>query len=446
MTPDSNNPRRPQRPQSDHQVPPSYPPRQPRYVTRRPSSPHASQQPSNPRQAGAPRQSGSAPRQSGSNPAPSYPPRRPRQPLENTPRTQQPRTSANPRPSATPRPAGYPPQRATQRPAVASNPPTARTSTKRKHTGRNIAIGLVLLLILLIAIPIAWVSHLYSYGSKQLAHSEALSTAIDTPGTTYLIVGSDERVDADFGAVEGMRSDSIMILQKAENGKAALVSIPRDSFVTIPEWGDNKVNAAFAFGGPQLLVQTVENLTGLTIDHYVQVGMHGVEQLTDAVGGVELCLDYDVSDYDSGLEWTAGCHLADGKTALAFSRMRNFDPLGDIGRTARQRQVVSAILDKAISKSVLLSPTKQKELVGAAASVLSVDESDSLMDVGWAGLALRDALSKDGLIGAPPIASLGYDVWGVGSVVLLDPDTIDSFWQKFADGTLTEADFYNPLG
>ena len=109
-------------------------------------------------------------------------------------------------------------------------------------------------------------------------------------------------------------------------------------------------NAAYALGGPQLLVQTVEELSGITVDHYVEVAMTGVQELTDAVGGISLCLDYDVQDQLSGLNWTAGCKDGvDGTTALAFSRMRYSDPLGDIGRTQRQRQVVGSIISQAVN-------------------------------------------------------------------------------------------------
>lgn len=96
----------------------------------------------------------------------------------------------------------------------------------------------------------------------------------------------------------------------------------------------------------KVMVETVEELTNTKIDHYTQIGMSGVENLVNSVGGVNLCLDYDVNDPKSELVWKAGCHDVDGRTALAFARMRYSDPLGDFGRAARQRQVISKLMSK----------------------------------------------------------------------------------------------------
>ncbi|WP_257210673.1 LCP family protein [Actinomyces ruminis] len=178
------------------------------------------------------------------------------------------------------------------------SPPTRKN--KRRHPLRWVAAVLVILLAL-VGARAAWLVH--DVNSK-LQRVEALSGADATPGETWLIVGSDSRAD---GAVadntEGARADSIMLLHKAPGGQASLTSLPRDTFVEIPGYGGNKINAAYSYGGPTLLVSTVEQLTGLTIDHYVEVGMGGVSSMVDAVGGINVCLDYDVNDADSGLVW-----------------------------------------------------------------------------------------------------------------------------------------------
>ncbi|MDK8602505.1 LCP family protein [Trueperella bernardiae] len=317
--------------------------------------------------------------------------------------------------------------------------PAERPARPRKERSWGKRI-LAIVLILIIAV-FAWVYYLYSYGNDKLAHTAALSGAPDTPGTTYLIVGSDERGEAVNDPTEGHRADTIMLLHKPESGPAALVSIPRDTYIHFPDSDAyGKLNGAFSYGGAEYLVQTVEELTGLTIDHYIQIGMDGVKDLTDAVGGVELCLDYDVSDEFSGLEWTAGCHETDGTTALAFSRMRYSDPLGDIGRTERQRQVVAKIIDKATSPATLFNPLSQRHLVGSVAETLTVNDDSSLMDVAYAGLALRDTIGPDGLRGAPPIASLNYPGPGGSSTVLL-ADEAEQFWADLRDGALTPDSF-----
>ncbi len=212
-----------------------------------------------------------------------------------------------------------------------------------------------------------------------------------------------------------------MILNRPVAGPVALVSIPRDSYVAIPGHGMNKINAAFAFGGPTLLVQTVEDLTGLTIDHYIEVGFLGVSGVVDALGGVELCYDADVNDPYSTLVWTAGCHDVDGATALAFSRMRHGDPLGDIGRTERQRQLVSAVTDKATSRSTLANPFAAARVLGAGLAAFRVDTGMGPLDLVQAARTFRAAGQPGAFTGTPPLASLDHRVEGVGSTVLLNP-------------------------
>ena len=275
---------------------------------------------------------------------------------------------------------------------------------------------------------------LWVWVSSQIITVDALSGAPDTAGQTYLIVGSDSREGWDDDGTEGARTDTIMVLHRPEQGPTALISIPRDSYVEIPGHGSNKINASFAWGGPELLVETVELHTGLTIDHYVEVGFSGVVDIVDAVGGVELCYDEDVSDRLSRLEWEAGCHEADGTTALAFARMRYADPLGDIGRAQRQQQVVSAVADEVLSPATVLNPFRALPVASAGLGAVRVSEGTGPFDLVGFALAFNSARGGEAVHGTPPIASLGHSVEGVGSTVLLDPDEIDQFWEDIADG------------
>jgi LCP family protein required for cell wall assembly len=276
------------------------------------------------------------------------------------------------------------------------------------------------------------------WADGQLQHTPALSGAANTPGTTYLLTGADTRDGgiADDGA-EGSRTDTIMVLQVPPSGPAALISIPRDTYVAdIPGHGPGKLNAAFAYGGAPLLVQVVESLTGLTIDHYAEIGMGGVVNLVDAVGGVELCYDSDVSDPESGMQWTAGCHVVAGQEALAFARMRKSDPKGDIGRAERQRQLIHAVTSSVNLREVALHPSQQKALISAGAAAITVDEDAGALDVARLALAFKSAQGPDGITGTPPIANLDYRPGDVGSTVLLDPDAAPAFWQGITNGTL----------
>ena len=316
-----------------------------------------------------------------------------------------------------------------------ANLPLAKNKKSKK---KKIFLGITAVFFTCLFCVGGWGFFLYNLGSEKMHTIDALSQKADTPGTTYLIAGSDQRQSTkDKDPTVGKRADTIMLLHLPDTGTPALISIPRDTYANIPGHGGNKINSSFSIGGAKLLVETVEELTGMKVDHYIEIGMDGVIELTDAVGGINACYDRKVSDEYSGLIWSPGCHDIDGKTALAFSRMRYQDPEGDIGRAKRQRQVVSKILTKAISKETFFDLAKQKRLVEAGASILTVDKSDSLWDIGMSALALKKAIGADGVTGTPPISKLNYHARGMtGAAVLLDPKRIADFWKDLQQGTL----------
>jgi LCP family protein required for cell wall assembly len=290
--------------------------------------------------------------------------------------------------------------------------------------------------VLVILAVLAWPIGLLIWANGKIQHVEALSGAANTPGTTYLLAGSDARGSGGINdSTSGARTDTIMLLHKPTSGPVALISIPRDSYVEIPgEGGSNKINAAYSYGGAPLLVKTVEELSGLTVDHYVEVGFGGVEGVVDAVGGVRLCLDYDVHDVKSKLKWQKGCHVADGKTAVAFSRMRYSDPTGDIGRAQRQQQVIAQVGKKVGDPATLLNPVSQVALADAGLAALVTDTDSGIIDLAALGLAFRSANGQDGVTGTPPIATISYRTPAGASAVLLDPDQASGFWAKIRDG------------
>ncbi|MBL0885882.1 LCP family protein [Myceligenerans indicum] len=310
--------------------------------------------------------------------------------------------------------------------------PAARPGPRRRGRGKLIAILVVLALL-------AWPVGLMIWANGKIQHVEALSGAPGTPGTTYLIAGSDARGSGGINdSTSGARTDTILLLHKPASGPTALISLPRDTYAEIPGVGMQKLNAAYAFGGPELLVQTVEQLSGLTIDHYAEVGFGGVSDIVDAVGGVELCYDHDVDDQRSRMKWTAGCHEVTGEEALAFSRMRYSDPQGDIGRAKRQRQVIGKVGQAIKDPALLLNPAKQVSLADAGLGSLSVDEDTGVIDMAFLALRFQSANGENGVTGTPPIASLGYNPGnGVGSTVLLGPEEeLAQFWTDLRDGNL----------
>ena len=301
---------------------------------------------------------------------------------------------------------------------------------------------LVSLVVALLVLIVAWGAFLVWDANSHLGRTNALTSGASTPGTTYLLAGSDSRADGAVqdGFDENDRSDTIMLIHVAQNGQATALSIPRDSYVEIPDYGWDKINASFAYGGANLLTQTVENLTGLHVDHYVQVGMGGVANIVNAVGGINVCFDGDVSDDPSGLVWQAGCSDVDGMTALAFSRMRYSDPKGDIGRAERQRQVISKVIDKSASIGTFVNPARTLRLERAGSESFTVDEDSSVVDVAKLVLAFRSA-SNNGLIGAPPIDEINYQTDMGTSAVLLEGTTAPDFFEKLRSGTLSTEDF-----
>lgn len=303
-------------------------------------------------------------------------------------------------------------------------------------------------LVLLFALALAWPIGLLIWANGRIQHVAALSgTPDNTPGTTYLLAGSDVRGDAGglpVDGTEGARTDTVMVLHVPESGPSALISLPRDTYVDIPGYGPNKLNAAYAFGGPALLVQTVEGLTGMHIDHYAEIGLGGVAHIVDAVGGVELCMDpavnmvtFPVNDPESGLVWDApGCQLVTGPGALAFARMRKADHEGDIGRGKRQQQLIASVASTVADPSLVWQPTRQVSLIRTGLEAITVSEGTDIIDMGRLALAFRDATGPEGIRGTPPIASLDHRPGGVGSTVLLDAATAPAFWQQIIAGSL----------
>ena len=326
-------------------------------------------------------------------------------------------------------------------PAPAPAAPAAPTAPVAKPRRRKRRHPILKTLCLFLVLVLAWGGFLMWDANTNMGRVSALSGAADTPGTTYLLAGSDSRADGAVqdGFNDSERADSIMLVNVAPNGQKVALSIPRDTYAEIPGVGWDKINASYAYGGPQLLVETVEKLTGLTVDHFVQIGMGAVPDMVDAVGGVELCYDNDADDQYSGLTWTAGCHTVDGTTALQFSRMRYQDPEGDIGRTKRQRQVISKVISSAASPSTLLNPAKTLRVERAGSKSFTIDEDSSVMTVASLVWALRGASSNQ-MMGVPPIESLNFTTNAGASAVLLRDTTADDFFAKLRAGTLTTAD------
>lgn len=224
---------------------------------------------------------------------------------------------------------------------------------------------------------------------------------VDDGATDILLVGDDSRTDARGVPLPGsvlrtlrtqfdasVNTDTIIVLRIPDNGgKVYAVSIPRDSYVAIPGYQTAKINAAYGVmqartgkvsAGETALIETVQNLTGVHIDHYVEVNLYGFYLLSKAIGGVQVCLKHSTSDPDSGADFRAGLQTIEGANALSFVRQRKGLPEGDIDRIVRQQVFLAAAAHKVLSAGTLTNPQALGALMNAMKQTLITDPGFSL--------------------------------------------------------------------
>ncbi|MFC9226900.1 LCP family protein [Streptomyces hygroscopicus] len=294
-----------------------------------------------------------------------------------------------------------------------------------KNWKRRITIGLVTLVVVLLAVGIGT----YIWADSKLRNEVDLSKVEDRPGggkgTNYLIVGSDsregmsseEKKKLHTGSANGRRTDSIIILHVGDNGNT-MVSLPRDSWVTIPSFtgpdtgkryaqSQNKLNASFSMAGPELLVRTIEYNTGLHIDHYAEIGFGGFAKIVDSVGGVEIDVPQDMKEKHAGTDLKKGKQTLDGQEALAFVRQRYGLAGGDLDRTRNQQKFLSALADKAATPSTILNPFKLYPTMGAGLDSLIVDKDMGLWDVKDMFFAMKGVSGGEGKQMNMPVSNPG---------------------------------------
>jgi LCP family protein required for cell wall assembly len=303
-------------------------------------------------------------------------------------------------PPARPRSSG------TERPT--SPPPAGPSRGRRRPKLGWLKYVLIVWLVFLIAVPlIAWSKIEKVDASPSGARPES------QPGTTYLLVGSDSRkgltrkqqIAYGVGKAEGRRTDTIMLLHIG-SGPNMLMSIPRDSIVDVPGHGTTKINAAFALGGPKLLVRTIEQNTGIRVDDYIEIGFSGFIGVVDAVNGVEICPKQAMKDKLANLDIKKGCQDVDGTEALGYARSRHTSGLGDITRAQHQREVVSAVGKKAASPWSVINPVRYYGLSMAGADSLIVGEDTGMIATMRFAWAMTRVNGTNGLTCGVPISDL----------------------------------------
>lgn len=302
-----------------------------------------------------------------------------------------------------------------------------RTKLHRPKFGCVGCLGWPLAVLVVLLLVIAF------WADAQLTRvaSEPEAPIGSTKGTNWLLVGSDSRVglsEEDIarlgtgGDIGTGRTDAIMLLH-LEGTSAQLISIPRDSYVDVPGFGQDKINAAFTYGGPQLLTQTVEANTGVSIDHYAEVGMGGLANIVDAIGGVQLCPSEPIDDPLANLNVGAGCQEMDGANALGYVRTRA-TAMGDLDRVERQREFFSALMHEATNPSTLLNPFDVFPMISSVSKSFTVGESDHVWHLA------RLALSMGTGVETKTVPVGGFADTDVGNVVLWDEIEAENLWNS----------------
>jgi len=289
----------------------------------------------------------------------------------------------------------------------------------------------------------------------------------ESSAVNYLIVGSDTREGLSREEIKrlrvggtdvaaGKRSDTMLLIHiSKKRDKAAIISIPRDSYALIPEHNNSqgkvipaaysKINSAYNWGGAPLLIETLESMSDLRIDHYVELNFVGFVRMVDALGGVEICTKKDIDDPKSHLTLPAGTHVLDGVDSLKFVRTRVFDGLGDLGRMKRQQEFVSAMLRKATSAGVLLNPVKMVDFINSALDSVVTDEGLSQGDLLTLGKQLRNLSASNVRTLTIPLKYYNYNKNGVSAAVLWDPVLAPELFERIKnDEALIEEVRPNP--
>ncbi|MBK3576227.1 LCP family protein [Streptomyces sp. MBT65] len=272
-------------------------------------------------------------------------------------------------------------------------------------------------------------------------------------GMNVLLVGTDgrdkiteqERHKYHLGGAPCHCTDTIMIVHISEDReRASVVSLPRDSYAETPPHVDQttgehhgphpiKLNAAYAEGGPNLTVRTVESMTHVKIDHYLEVDFTSFMKTVDVLGGVKICTAEPLKDSYTGLDLPAGSHTLMGGQALQYVRSRHVDGASDLGRMKRQQRFLAALIDQATSSGVLLNPLKFRDVTRAVLGSVRADKgfgTDELLDL---GRAMRTFSPSSSEFTTVPIGQMGYVVKGIGSTLKWDGPKAAKLFQALRD-------------
>lgn len=337
------------------------------------------------------------------------------------------------------------------------------TTTLRRLAAVTRAVAVLASVVVFTITGVGWAT--LRGADDHLVTSDVIGSRPAPPdgATDILLVGVDSRTDAQghplppavlrelhASAEDGvLNTDTIILVRVPNDGsRAYAISIPRDSYVEIPDYRKDKINAAYpatkaltaqslmrqgvtdpatveaqsAAAGRRVLRETVEQLTGLTVDHYAEINLLGFYNLTNAIGGVDVCLRQPVNDQFSGSHFPAGVQIVSGASALAFVRQRHGLPGGDLDRIRRQQVFLAAVARKVLSAGTLANPSRLRALIDAVTQSVVLDSD-------WDILGFAEQLQglAAGNIQFVTIPTDGLRTNDRGSVVVVDPEQVQRF-------------------
>ncbi|MGW1158516.1 LCP family protein [Streptomyces sp. NPDC002519] len=334
------------------------------------------------------------------------------------------------------------PTRSPARPQPARRSPARRPPVRRRKTGWTMRAVTTLSVVVLAS---AGIGHaVITSLDEGIGRVDPFQDMKDRPaaghGMNVLLVGTDgrdritekERRTFRLGGAPCHCTDTIMIVHlSADRDRATVVSLPRDSYAQVPTHPGHatgqrqdthpiRLNAAYAEGGPNLTVRTIENMTHLKIDHYLEVDFVSFMKTVDVLGGVRVCTPQPLKDRYTGLDLPPGTHLLGGGQALQYVRSRHVDGASDLGRMQRQQRFLAALIDQATSSGVLLNPLRFREVTRVALGSVRADPgfgTDQLLEL---GRAMRNFSPRSSEFTTVPIGEVAYEVKGLGSTVKWD--------------------------
>lgn len=308
---------------------------------------------------------------------------------------------------------------------------------QRRKPSRWLKVTVITALVLanLVALGALWAVRTGQNFLSSAGTDEDVTAVLDSAtgdDLTFLIVGSDSRAGLDdltnFGAFGGARGDVVMLVRLGgDSSNAQILSIPRDLWVDIPGHNQNRINAAFAFGGSRLMVETIKQNLNVEINHYVEIDFLGFQGLVDDLGGVEIAFPFPARDEKSGLSVGAGTQTLNGKMALAYARSRVYQEqrdgrwvsveANDFGRTSRQQEVIRAILRELKSPS---SITEAGDIARGMARHVTIDANLAQASVASLAWDFRGVLTGD--IEGATLPATGRTINGASVVVIKEPE------------------------